>query len=179
MLENKTPSLMLTHGVHDLHVFLYAGWGCFHIHVIQFPLIDFKIFWKGHVGYTWLKTNFYQRENQLPLESKPLRRGGGALSSSTCGTNRITRNVFYSLLCQTFLHKTITCFVLNPKADNLTYPCIVGAEDDSITASNQYKHARSYSAALDFLLFYLQLVPWSRLQNFHQRLLQNRALRLE
>lgn len=44
--------------------------------------------------------------------------GGGALSSSTCGTNRITRNVFYSLLCQTFLHKTITCFVLNPKADN-------------------------------------------------------------
>lgn len=56
----------------------------------------------------------------------------------------------------------------------------MGAEDDSITASNQYKHARSYSAALDFLLFfYLQLVPWSRLQNFHQRLLQNRALRLE
>lgn len=174
MLENKTPSLMLTHGVHDLHVFLYAGWGCFHIHVIQFPLIDFKIFWKGHVGYTWLKTNFYQRENQLPLG------GGGALSSSTCGTNRITRNVFYSLLCQTFLHKTITCFVLNPKANNLTYPCIVGAEDDSITASNQYKHARS-SIVLRwiFSFFYLQLVPWSRLQNFHQRLLQNRVLRLE
>lgn len=117
-LRTRPPSLMLTHGVHDLHVFLYAGWGCFHIHVIQFPLIDFKIFWKGHVGYTWLKTNFYQRENQLPLESKPLRRGGGALSSSTCGTNRITRNAFYSLLCQTFLTKTITCFVLNPKADN-------------------------------------------------------------
>lgn len=30
-----------------------------------------------------------------------------------------------------------------------------------------------------FSFFYLQLVPWSRLQNFHQRLLQNRALRLE
>lgn len=70
------------------------------------------------------------------------------------------------------------CFK-TPKLTILTYPCIVGAEDDSITASNQYKHARSYSAALDFLLFYLQLVPWSRLQNFHQRLLQNRALRLE
>lgn len=127
-----------------------------------------------------IKNEFLSKGESTAPGIKTFEEGGGcALSSSTCGTNRITRNVFYSLLCQTFLHKTITCFVLNPKADNLTYPCIVGAEDDSITVSNQYKHARSYSAALDFLLLYVQLVPWSRLQNFHQRLLQNRALRLE
>lgn len=137
-----------------MHVFLYAGWGCFHIHVIQFPLIDFKIFWKGHVGYTWLKTNFYQRENQLPLESKPLRRGGGCSFLKHLWDQQNNKECVLLPLMSNISPQNnhLFCFK-TPKLTILTYPCIVGAEDDSITASNQYKHARSYSAALDFLLF--------------------------
>lgn len=97
--------------------------------------------------------NKFLSKGQSTAPKGKIAKGGGAFLKHLGDLHNYKESVFTLSFMSNISPQNNHLFCFKPQS--WLRLCIVGAEDDIATSSNQYKHARSDSASLDFLFFFI------------------------